>query len=54
MDFWDWLEYGVEKGFCSDSDCLTHNGVPHTDEENDEFDEGGDPCVPAVRLYWPD
>jgi hypothetical protein len=24
-----------------------------TDEENVEWDEGGDPCVHAVRLYQP-
>lgn len=47
----EWLEYGIEKGFCSKLVCSTHDGLPSSGEEEDaEWEEGGDPCVPAVRI----
>ena len=53
MNIFEWLEYGMKRGFCSEAVCNTHDGLPMTDEENVEWDEGGDPCVHAVRLYQP-
>jgi hypothetical protein len=51
MDVYEWLDYGFAKGYCSPAVCSTHDGLPMTDEENEEWDEGGDPCVHAVRLF---
>lgn len=51
--FWRWLETGVESGFCSDTVCETHTGVPLEEWEEDEFSEGHDPCVHVVRLFGP-
>lgn len=46
-----WLQAGVERGWCSKSVCATHDGLPNTPDEELEWEEGHDPCVPAVRLW---
>jgi len=51
MDFGEWLDYGMEQGWISQPFCETHDGGPITNEEAEEFDEGGDPCLVHVRLY---
>jgi len=51
MDIYEWLDYGVAHGFCSDVVCSTHDGFPYTDEEEEEFDAGYDPCITAVRIW---
>lgn len=51
MDIEEWWRLGVESGWCSEPVCDTHDGMPVTDEERERFEEGADPCVPAVRLY---
>ena len=48
---WDWIDYGVKKGWCSQPVCDTHDGMPMSDEEYKEWDDGEDPCIPALRLY---
>jgi len=50
VDFQDWLELGIQNGYCSEPVCNTHDGLPSTEEEDQEWEEGYDPCVPAVRL----
>jgi hypothetical protein len=55
--FQAWLEMGISYGFCSEPVCDTHDGVPLTPEERNEFEEGYDPCIPSVRLWnvrWTD
>jgi hypothetical protein len=49
-DFQEWLEFGHSKGWISDVFCNTHDGGPMTDEENQEWEEGGDPCMFCVRV----
>ena len=46
----EWLKIGIEEGFCSPPLCSTHDGMPMTEEEDADFEDGGDPCIPAVRL----
>lgn len=53
MDVYEWVELGVKQGFCSQAVCATHDGVPSTAEEADEWEEGGDPCQHVVRLLHP-
>jgi len=53
MTFDEWLSYGIEQGYCSKEVCETHDGVPMTDYEADQFDEGYDPCLHVVRLGSP-
>lgn len=51
MDFVDWVNYGVEQGWCTPIHCDTHEGPMLTEDEAAEFDEGGDPCYPVVRIW---
>jgi len=47
----EWIVYGVEHGFCSVPVCDMHEGVPMTDEEEAEMEDGGDPCMHVLRLW---
>ena len=49
--FWKWYEEGVSRGWCSESVCETHEGLPWSEDECNEWQDGNDFCVPAVRLY---
>ena len=49
--FEDWLLLGINNGWISRPVCSTHDGLPSTRDEDIEWDEGGDPCVYAVRLF---
>lgn len=51
MDFVDWVNYGVEQGWCTPIYCDTHEGPQLTEEEAAEWDEGGDPCLPVMRIW---
>jgi hypothetical protein len=45
-----WLQQGVEKGWVSEGFCYTHDGDPYlTAEEEQEWEDGGDPCTPVVK-----
>jgi len=48
--FHEWLETGIALGYCTRPVCATHDGLPSTDEEDAEWEDGYDPCVAAVRL----
>ena len=50
ITFEDWLTMGIGFGYCSEPVCDTHDGLPMTPEEEERFEEGYDPCIPAVRL----
>lgn len=50
----EWLQYGIDNGYCSDAVCVTHEGLPLTEEEEKEWDDGWDPCSPGVRLWLND
>lgn len=50
----EWLELGWRRGWCSAPVCTIHDGVPTTAEEDEEFEEGFDPCVHAIRLFEDD
>jgi hypothetical protein len=54
MDRDEWLAYGMANKFCGPVVCETHDGMPLTEEEDNEFMEGSDPCVPVIRLYKDD
>lgn len=51
MDFTEWITYGIQQGWCGAPVCYTHDGLPTTEAEDSEFDEGLDPCLHIVRLY---
>ena len=50
-DFWGWLEYGKSVGWCSEIVCNTHEGTPMTEVEEEEWDQGLDPCVHVLRIW---
>ena len=49
-DLWDWIKVGLDNNFCTKPFCETHDGVPLSDEEGAEMDDGGDPCINMVRI----
>jgi hypothetical protein len=54
LDRNEWLEFGIREGFCSAPLCSTHDGIPSTDAEDEEWGEGGDPCIHVIRPYTDD
>jgi hypothetical protein len=51
QEFHAWLVSGIEKGWISDPFCYTHDGDPYmTEEEEQEWEDGGDPCSHVVKL----
>jgi hypothetical protein len=49
--FDDWLEQGIANKWVSDPFCHTHDGDPYmTEEEEKEWEEGGDPCMYVLKL----
>jgi hypothetical protein len=49
-----WLTYGVKMGWCGPAVCYTHDGLPTTPAEEDEWNEGHDPCIHIIRMYEDD
>jgi hypothetical protein len=48
--FMTWLMTGIDYGWISEPVCSTHDGVPLTEAEEQEWEEAGNPCVHVVRL----
>jgi hypothetical protein len=50
-DFAAWLDKGIEKGWITEPFCHTHEGDPYMNEEEEkEWEDGGDPCMSVVKL----
>jgi hypothetical protein len=49
--FWPWLEYGKRQGWISEPQCATHDGIPMTEAEELQWNDGEDPCQHIVRLW---
>jgi hypothetical protein len=49
--FDEWLQEGLSSGFCGPAVCYPHDGLPMTEEEDNQFFEGEDPCIHIIRLY---
>ena len=50
-DFVAWFQRGKEQGWVSDIYCGTHEGPPLTEEEEQDWEDGGDPCVFEMRIW---
>ena len=50
MEFSEWMQIGIEQGWCGPPVCYTHDGLPTSTAEDDEFEEG-DPCIHIIRMY---
>lgn len=53
QEFGIWLTNGIERGWISDPYCHTHDGGYQymSEEEIEEFENGGDPCEHVVRIF---
>jgi hypothetical protein len=51
VTFEEWIKIGLEQNWCSVPLCETHDGVPYTKEEEQQWEDGGDPCIHVIRLY---
>lgn len=51
MTFDDWLRQGMEHGWCGPAVCQTHDGTPTSEAEDEEFEDGHDPCITVIRPY---
>lgn len=51
MSFDEWMSIGIRRGWCGPPVCYTHDGLPTAFAEDEEFEEGSDPCLHIVRLY---
>jgi hypothetical protein len=50
-EYIEWLDLGIAKGWISEPFCYTHDGDPYmTEEEEQQWEEGGDPCSPVLKL----
>lgn len=50
MDFDEWIEVGIQNGWCGPAVCYTHDGLPTSALEDEEW-EDTDPCIHIVRMY---
>jgi hypothetical protein len=50
MTFNEWLKIGMDNKWCGPAVCETHDGLPISEAELDEFEES-DPCIHIIRLY---
>ncbi|AXH46840.1 hypothetical protein I5G67_gp002 [Mycobacterium phage Aminay] len=47
----DWLRYGYGQGYCSPPVCELHDGIGTTASEDNDLEDGGEPCISVVRIY---
>lgn len=51
MTIEEWLQIGMEKGWCGPVICHTHDGLPTSEEEEKMFEENDDVCIHILRMY---
>jgi hypothetical protein len=51
MEYFEWRDLGISKGWISDPFCDTHSAGPITDEEDQAWENGEDPCMFVFRIY---
>jgi len=50
-DMLEWVNTGVSKGWVCAPICNTHEGLPITEAEEADWEEGYDNCIFAMRLW---
>ena len=50
-NFDEWIQFGMDKGWCGPPLCEMHDGLPYTKAEMDELDAGNDPCIHVIRMF---
>ena len=51
ITYWEWIKLGFDNGFCGPPVCEMHDGIPHNSKEDEELEQGQDPCINVLRLY---
>jgi hypothetical protein len=51
MDYFDWRDLGISNGWISEPFCDTHDAKFLTDEEEQAWENGEDPCMMVFRIY---
>lgn len=51
LDFWEWVEYGVKNKWIEKPVCYNHDILPTTTAEDEDMEEGGDPCIQVIRVW---
>lgn len=51
MTFNEWINLGINLGYCGPAVCYTHDGLPMSKLEEELMWDTGEPCIGIVRLY---
>jgi hypothetical protein len=51
MDYFDWRDLGIVNGWISEPFCDTHDSGYMTEEEQQEWESGNDPCMMVFRIW---
>lgn len=51
ISFEEWLQVGLSNSFCGPAICYPHDGLPMSDQEDEAYGAGDDPCIHIIRLY---
>jgi len=54
LSFEEWLQIGVDRGYCTPQYCGTHDAPYLFEDEDAAFSAGADPCIDVVRVYDPE
>ncbi len=52
MEASEWIQIGIDNGWCGPPVCYPHDGLPMSEgEEEESFFGGEDPCIHIIRMY---
>jgi len=51
IDYFDWRDLGIANGWISEPFCDTHDVKFLTEEEEQAWENGEDPCMMVFRIY---
>ena len=51
MNFDEWIKMGYDMGYCTPPVCATHDGIPSTATEDEQWDQGDEACIHVVRVH---
>jgi hypothetical protein len=49
MNIAEWLKYGIDNGYCTEQQCLTHT-LELTEQEQQQYENDEDSCIFIIRL----
>jgi hypothetical protein len=51
ISYFEWRDLGIARGWISEPFCDTHDAGPITEEEEEAWENGEDPCMFVFRIY---